>query len=247
MSSLLTAALRDAVGSDPELQEWCARARQRRLPKVAMVRLPSPLQPARFSQAALAGAPELPAGPSWTGCVGDPWPGWLAAQIHRRVAQILAGVFDPLRARGRVATGLLPASGTRVRVPPELFDATTVSLDLRTSGLVAGSSALFLDVVVEPPAPARQSLSEAAARRYLTTFAAEMASAGCQFTTTDAASLLQGTFSGASMATTRQVTRLLRELGPTAWATRRRPATAMPSPERLAEAQRKAFHEAFGA
>lgn len=247
MGSLLTAALRDAVGADTELREWCDRARQRRLPKVAQVRLPNPLHPARFSQAALAATPELPAGPSWAVGVGDPWPTWLASHIHRRVAQILAGVFDPLRAGGRVTTGLLPASGTRVRVPPELFDATTVTLDVRTCSLVAGSSALFLDVVVEPPPPARQPLSEAAARRYLTTFAAEMASAGCQFTTTEATALLQGTFSGASMATTRQVTRLLRELGPTAWATRRRPANAMPSREMLAEAQHKAFREAFAA
>lgn len=182
-SGLLTQTIRDAVGSDPELQEWREKARQRRLPKVAQVRLPVPFHPARFSQAALGAMPRLPAAPNWTGATDDPWPGWLQANIARRLAWIFAGVFDSVRRGERLATGFLPASGGRVPVPRELFDATTVTLELRTCSLVAGSAVLFLDVTVDQPA---RSASRAAIDRFVVNVDQHMAAAGRCYTLAEA-------------------------------------------------------------
>ena len=182
MGSLLTAVIRDALGADAELREWRDRARQRRLMQVASVRLPNQVCPAAFT-AASAAALEPPPNPVWHSGVEDPWPGWLGQNIRHRMAQILAGIFDPLRAGDRVASGLLPASGTRLPVPLELWDAETLTVDLRTSGLLAGGCVLFLDVSLDRAAgPVARARIDA----FVRSFDREMHQAGRRFSLVEA-------------------------------------------------------------
>lgn len=240
----IVALIREAISGDSELAEMLTEARRYRLPAT---RLPLALHPAHFTTDALARMGEPPPAPEWKFGSADPWRCWFNRRIRHRIAQLLTEFFGRLCAGELRATGLVPGGfGTVVAVPASLWSAPQVVVDLGKGGLRASGSLLFAGVDVALTS-ARQPLSEAAARRYLATFASEMAAAGCLFTTTEATALLQEAFPDAPMAATRQVTRLLRELGPTAWAMRRRPTHMVPGGERLAEAQRKAFHEAFAA
>jgi hypothetical protein len=181
LAELLTATIRDALGSDAELGDWCKQARERRLHKVAQIRMSKLLCPAAYTAAALATLPELPPAAQWTAGVSDPWPGWLAAHIRRRMMQILAGIFDPLRAGQRQAIGILPASGTPVPVPCELWSAATAAVDMRTGNLMmAGGLTLFACVEVSDPAP-RPSRSRASLDQFVTAFDGALAAQGRRY------------------------------------------------------------------
>lgn len=95
---------------------------------------------------------------------------------------------------------------------------------------------LFVAVEVAQPA-ARVPLSEAAARKFIATFATVLEASGRTFSTAEAAEALQCSYRDAPMASTRQVARLLRELRPGGWANGgRRPVFQVPSATEIAAA-----------
>lgn len=241
---LLATMIRGAVEGDAELLDLLDEARRRRLPQLATLRLPPSLCPADFTEAALARIPERTPAPVWGFGITNPWATWIALNIRRRVAEIITGTFDQLRTGTLGAAGLQAATGANTCVPCRLWCSPAVEVDTRTNALLAGSVPLFLAVEVQPPA-ARAALSEAAARRYLDRFAAKLEAAGQLFSAEEASVLLQQSFPRAPMAAGRQVTRMLREMKPAAWATGRRRAGAKPTAETLAEAHREAFLAAF--
>lgn len=236
--------LRDRIVGDDELRGLLDEARRRNLPRLATVaHLPPLLCPSAFTEESLARFERTPV-PQWRAGTTNPWLDWLGQNIRRRVAEIITAVFDQLRDGRLTAIGFVPANGSRTGVPVELWASPAVLVDARNSGLVAGSVPLFVAVEVQPPA-ARAALSEAAARRYLDQFAAKLEAAGQLFSAEEASVLLRQSFPGAPMATGRQITRMLREMKPAAWATGRRRAGAKPTAETLAEAHREAFLAAF--
>lgn len=116
-------------------------------------------------------------------------------------------------------------AGRRVVLRP------SVEFDVRTGCLLAApATLLFAGLEVAQPAM-REPLSEAAARRFLATFASALEAAGRVFSTAEVVEALQRSYRDAPMASTRQVGRLLRQMKPPAWAAGggRRPVFQMPS------------------
>jgi hypothetical protein len=83
----------------------------------------------------------------------------LAHHCRRRRYQLLVRLFDSLRGGQTAARGQLPC-GLSIDVPPEIWDATNVVIDLITGAVTSDQGPLFDRINVGPQAsPSRKPLS----------------------------------------------------------------------------------------
>jgi hypothetical protein len=204
---------------------------------VAAIRLPPTIAPAIFTPATLGERP--PPAPEWRVGTVNPWAEWLAENIQHRIGELLTETFDTLRAGRLTAIGFVAASGSHAAVPASLWASTSIWLDVRVSGLLAGATPLFIAVVVQPPAPKpAPRVSAAIVERFVTIFAGEMLAAGRRFSSAELALAAEAEGVGPSANV---VTETLRRLKPSAWARRgRRSAAEVPTPIEIAAAARQA-------
>lgn len=246
--------IRDRLGTDPELAGLTTTARRyasRGLPHCpeapARLRLMLPPMPIRLVPATFVINGEAPAAGWYAESylpqvrdAGDRKLALLAFRIRRVRIAIIAAVVDDLRKGVRPARGLLP-NGERIDVPPEIWSAASVILDLGGGIVTTGQATMFVTVTVEPPPPVKPQLpcSPAAIRMFTAAFSTEMLALGRLFVipeATEAARLEYG--NGLSAA---RIADAVRELRPSSWHRRgRRCRDVMPSPIEMAAAARAA-------
>jgi hypothetical protein len=85
----------------------------------------------------------------------------LAHYCRRRRFQVLTRMFDCLRAGQPMARGRLPC-GLSIDVPPEIWSATNVVIDVATGAVTSDQGPLFEHVEVAPQAPLESEAAELA-------------------------------------------------------------------------------------
>ena len=163
----------------------------------------------------------------------------LAHACRRRATEVLALLFDQLRAGTLVATGRPPAAPTtRIGIPTELWSAAATAVCLRTSDVLNGTVAALTDVVVETPS-ARCSRSRAALEQFGQSFDRAVADQGRRFTLPEFVRALEQELGGG--ISEREAAAALKRSSPSALHGRgRRPAALTPTAAELRQAAERA-------
>lgn len=170
--------LREHVFRGVQWWDDAGRARAAARLRALAPRLAPRLLPAAFTTKSVA-ALHLP---PRTAHLEDARAALLAHAWRRRVTEVLASLFDQLRAGTLVATGRPPAAPTtRIGIPTELWSAAATAVCLRTSDVRIGTVAAFADVLVETPV-VRRSASRAALEQFGQSFDRAVADQGRRFT-----------------------------------------------------------------
>jgi hypothetical protein len=246
--------IRSRLDDDPELGGLAATARRyasRGVPHcpeaAARLRRMLPPLPTRLAPASFITDDDAPAGGWYAETylpevrdAADRKLALLAFHIRRVRVAIIAAVFDAVRKGARPARGLLP-SGDHIEVPPEVWSAGSVVVDLGTGVVTTAGKAMFVTVTVEPPPPAKPRLpcSPAAIRQFIGVFATEMLALNRVFSQDEAVEAVHLELGSGISAERTGAT--LRELKPSSWHRRgRRARDVIPTAIEIAGAARAA-------